>query len=105
VGEPYRRTAQFTLGESAAYTFNLWHETVALSPLDAQVMPLLDGTRDRAALVEEMLAIARSGLIRIELDGTLVTDESDLREVLGQFVDAMPERLEEMKLLRVSDPE
>jgi methyltransferase-like protein len=67
------------------------------------VLPLLDGTRDRAALVEEMLGIARAGLIRIELDGTLVTDESDLREVLGQFVDAMPQRLEEMKLLRVRD--
>ena len=102
VDESFRRMAEFTLEDGEAYTFNLWHETVALSPLDAHALPLLDGTRDREALVEEMLAIARANLIRIELDGSPVSDETDLRNVLAQYVDALPERLQEMKLARVS---
>jgi SAM-dependent methyltransferase len=102
--EPFRRIAEFTNGDHEAVTFNLWHETVALSPLDGHLLPLLDGTRSRDALVEELLAIARANLIRIELDGRRVSDEAELRDVLAQYIDAMPQRLEEMKLLRVGEP-
>lgn len=104
LNEPFRRIAEFTNGDREAVTFNLWHETVALSPLDGHLLPLLDGTHSRDALVEELLAIARANLIRIELDGRRVSDEAELRDVLAQYIDAVPQRLEEMKLLRVGDP-
>jgi SAM-dependent methyltransferase len=102
--EPFRRIAEFMCGNREAFTFNLWHETVALSPLDGHLLPLLDGTRNRDALVEEMLAIVHANLIGIELDGRRVTDEAELRDVLAQYVEAVPQRLEEMKLVRVGDP-
>jgi hypothetical protein len=58
-----------------------------------------DGTRDSEELVEELLRLARKGRIRIELDdGRVLTDEALLRDVFTQYVDALPERPEEMKL-------
>ncbi|SBS78656.1 Methyltransferase type 12 [uncultured Mycobacterium sp.] len=100
VNESLRRVAEFTLGEGDdAYTFNVWHETVALGSLDAHGLILLDGTRDSAALVQELLRLARDGRIHLELDdGLVLTDEVVLRDVFTQYVDILPERLEEMKL-------
>jgi methyltransferase-like protein/SAM-dependent methyltransferase len=100
VDESFRRVAEFTLSKSDdAYTFNVWHETVALGSLDAHGLILLDGTRDSAALVEELLRLAREGRIHLELDdGQVLTDEAVLRDVFTQYVEVLPERLEEMKL-------
>ncbi|WP_319435456.1 class I SAM-dependent methyltransferase [Mycobacterium sp. RTGN5] len=100
VNETLRRVAEFALREGGdVYTFNLWHETVALGPLDAHGLTLLDGTRDSAVLVDELLRLAREGQLNVELDdGQLLTDEASLRDVFTQYVDVLPERLEEMKL-------
>lgn len=96
--EPFRRIAESTRGDREPYTYNFWHETVDLTPLVAHLLALLDGTRDANALVDEMLTAARAGTIRIELDGTPVSDEMVLRDVLTQYVNALPELLDEMKL-------
>jgi SAM-dependent methyltransferase len=87
--ETARRMAELTREESDASTFNLWHETLILSPLDRQLLPLLDGTRDHDSLVEAVLAIDRENPIGIE------------RDALEEHIDATPQRLAEMMLLRV----
>ena len=89
VDESARRMAELTRTQRDASTFNVWHETQILSPVDRHLLPLLDGTRDRDALVEELVAIDREN--PIEFEG----------ETLAEHVDAMPQRLAEMKLLRV----
>jgi methyltransferase-like protein/SAM-dependent methyltransferase len=99
--ETARRMAELTRTESDASTFNLWHETLILSPVDRHVLPLLDGTRDRDALVEALVAIDRENPIPIEHDGKQVSGEAELRDALAEHIDAMPHRLAEMKLLRV----
>jgi methyltransferase-like protein len=98
--ESLRRVAEFALQKGGdAYTFNLWHETVGLGSLDAHGLILADGTRDPAALVDELLKSAREGRLQVELDdGQVLTDEVVLRNVLTQYVDVLPERLREMKL-------
>ena len=88
--ETARRMAELTRGATDASTFNLWHETHLLSPVDRHLLPLLDGTRDGNALVEALLAIAREDPFPIEGDG------------LAEYIDALPQHLAEMKLLRVS---
>jgi methyltransferase-like protein len=100
--ETARRMAERTRGQIDASTFNLWHETQILSPVDRHLLPLLDGTRDRNALVEDLLAIAREDPIPIERDGKQLSGEAELREALAEHVDALPEHLAEMKLVRVS---
>lgn len=100
VVETFRRIAEFTLHNSHdAYTFNLWHETIGLGSLDAHGVILADGTRDSAALVAELVRLASEGRLQIELDdGQVLTDEAVLREVFTQYVEMLPQRLEEMKL-------
>jgi methyltransferase-like protein/SAM-dependent methyltransferase len=82
--EKARRMVELTGDDSQASTFNIWHETHMLSSLDFHLLPLLDGTRDRDALIEALLPVV-----------------SMERDVLGEYIDALPERLAEMKLLRV----
>jgi methyltransferase-like protein/SAM-dependent methyltransferase len=101
--EPVRRMAELTRGDAEASTFNLWHETVMLSPLDRHLLPLLDGTRDRDALVEALTALAREEHIRLEHDGEIATDEAQMRVAAAGQVDAVPQRLASMKLWRVGD--
>lgn len=101
--EPARRMAELTRGDADALTFNLWHEMVPLSPVDRYLLPLLDGARDRDALVEALLDVARDDLIRFECDGTRVSGDTRLRAAVAEHIDAVPQRLAAMKLLRTSD--
>jgi methyltransferase-like protein/2-polyprenyl-3-methyl-5-hydroxy-6-metoxy-1,4-benzoquinol methylase len=88
--ETARRMAELTSRKVDASTFNLWHETHLLSPVDRHLLPLLDGTRDRDALIAALLAITREEQIDFGRDG------------LAEYIDALPQHLAEMKLLRVS---
>jgi methyltransferase-like protein len=80
---------------------NLWHEDVKLTVVDKHLLPLLDGTRDNAELKEELLFIALADLIRFQRDGERLTDDADIRAAVAEHVDALPERLEQMRLLRM----
>jgi methyltransferase-like protein len=101
--ESARRMAELTRGDADAWTFNLWHETQLLSPLDRQLLPLLDGTRDREALIDALTALARQDVIRFERDGAILTEEAQQRAAAADEVDALPERLAAMKLWHVDD--
>ena len=98
--ETARRVAELTRTESDASTFNAWHETLILSPVDRHVLPLLDGTRDRDALVEALLAINRENPILIEHNDKQMSSEAELRDALAEHIDTMPRRLTDMMLLR-----
>jgi SAM-dependent methyltransferase len=99
--EAARRVAELTRDEGDASTFNPWHETLLLSPVDRHLLPLLDGTRDRDALVCALLEIAERKLINVERDGEPVSAAAELRDLLAEQVDELPRRLAGMKLVRV----
>jgi SAM-dependent methyltransferase len=84
--EPLRRMAELTCSDGDASIFNLWHEPLIPSPVDRHLLPLLDGTRGRDALLQAILRIDRDDPIGIE------------REALAEHVDGLAERLTEMKL-------
>ena len=97
--EMVRRMAELTRGDSPPRTFNPWHETVQLSAMDSHVLPLLDGTHDRNALVEALVAAVREGLVSFERDGQPVTEDAEVRAEAEGYVDALPQRLAKMKLI------
>ena len=97
--------AELVREDEDAYIFNVWHEGVLLPPVDRHLLPLLDGTRDREALVRKLLPLLRNDVIRFYRDGRHLTEEAELRNAAGEYVDATPQRLEVMKLLRASEPE
>lgn len=99
--EPIRRMAERTAAAGAgAKTFNGWHETVELTPLDGLLVPLLDGNRDRDGLVDALLARLREDQEHLDSGGTPVLDEPAMRTALGAHVDGLAARLAEMKLAR-----
>ena len=67
-------------------------------PVDSHLLPLLDGTRDRSALLEALLTIDRENPLRIERDGKHVSGEAERRDALAEHIDALPHRLAEMML-------
>jgi methyltransferase-like protein len=95
-----RRIAELTLGQPEASLFNIWHEAIFPSPLDRHLLPLLDGTRDRTALVDALMTAADELPLQFGRDGTLSSGEAELREALLDQVDTLPQRLSEMKLVR-----
>ena len=97
-----RRMAELARENANARTFNIWHETLTLSPVDGHLMPLLDGTRDRDALVEALLEFDREDLIRFERDGQRLTGP-ELRTAAAEYIDEIPKRLAAMKLFRGND--
>lgn len=99
--EPARRLAELTREDDVAYVVNRWHETMPLEPLDRFLLPLLDGSRDRDALLEALMEVFRQNVIQIDLDDGEVLGETDARQVLAAEVDALPQRLAELRLLHV----
>jgi len=95
--------AELTREDVDAFVFNQWHELLPLSPVDRYLLPLLDGRRNSHALLEGLLNVVGQGLIRIDLDDGGVPNEEGVRDVLAQWIDALPQHLEEMKLMSVCD--
>ncbi len=100
--EPARRMAELTRDDVEAFSFNSWHESVPLTALDRHLLPLLDGSHDRQALLDVAVNLFRENVIRIEHHDEELMDEAAVRDVLAEEVDALPNRLVESKLM--SDP-
>lgn len=66
---------------------NRRHEFVRPPDLERRLVPLLDGTRDRAALVEAAVGLALAGGLSVQRDGHPLTDPAAIREALGPAVD------------------
>ncbi len=65
-----------------AIVANLWHERAHLTPLNRQLVQLLDGTRNRSALLDSLAALAREEKIHLKVDGQPITDEARVRQLL-----------------------
>jgi len=61
---------------------NRRHEVVRLSDLAFRLLPLLDGTRDRATLTDVLTAQAIAGDITVQKAGQPIEDPAELREAL-----------------------
>lgn len=101
--EPARRLAVGTREDSDAYSFTAWHEMVVLAPFDRYLLPLLDGTRDRADLVDAMLGYVRRRAIEFRRAARQLTDDGELREVIATRIDRLPYRLAGMNLTQAAD--
>jgi methyltransferase-like protein/SAM-dependent methyltransferase len=69
------------------------HEGLRLDELLAELVVLLDGTRDASALVDELTARVLRGELPMERDGTPLTEATDVRAMLEPVVAAQLERL------------
>jgi methyltransferase-like protein/SAM-dependent methyltransferase len=59
------------------------HELVRLSDLDQKLVPLLDGSRDRLALVGQLAQFAMIGDLNVQRDNQKLADPADIQEALA----------------------
>jgi SAM-dependent methyltransferase/methyltransferase-like protein len=78
---------------------NLRHQLVEPSDMQRRLLALLDGTRDRAALVEALAAEAAAGRLAVEHDGAPVVDPERVRELLHERVEPTLRMLARQALL------
>ena len=93
--------AESSRWDANAFTFNQWHETLLLSPVDRHLVPLLDGTRDVDDLADALVALARDNVIPLDTgnqaDKQTMTDGA-LRDAAVSYVKELPQHLAAMKL-------
>lgn len=78
---------------------NLRHETVRLGDFDRQALLHLDGTRDRAALVDTLFDIVQRGLLTVCENQQPITDPQRLRLILQPALQEQLRRLARSALL------
>lgn len=78
---------------------NLRHELVHLSPFDAELIRLLDGTRDRPVLLEALLEIVRLGKLNVNESGQPIHDVTRVRAIIEEILDQRLPRLARTALL------
>ncbi|OWK43557.1 methyltransferase regulatory domain-containing protein [Fimbriiglobus ruber] len=66
---------------------NRRHEAVRMNDLDRHLLPLLDGTNDRPALIQKLTKIATGGLMNVQKDGVTLHDEKDVTTALTSVID------------------
>ena len=78
---------------------NLIHQSIEIEdPLVLQSVRLLDGTRDRAALLTSLVAFAKENGLQAA-DGRDITDEEEIRHLLDQRLAEHWQRLSKLALL------
>jgi len=66
---------------------NQRHETVGLDEFSRRTLQLLDGTRDRNALLDAMAKLVADGTLMVEQEGQKVAGGDPLKQILGDAVD------------------
>ena len=62
-------------------------QVVELNDLHRQIVVLLDGARDRTALVNHLVGLIADGSLNIEIDDSPVTNAEQVRQLMAQEVD------------------
>jgi methyltransferase-like protein len=78
---------------------NRRHERVLLDSLAGRVLPLLDGTRDRTALLEELVGLVANKSLTVEKDGKIVRESQELTKIMAIELDKALERYGRQALL------
>lgn len=70
-----------------------------LTDLDLRLLPLLDGTRDRAAILNDLVAKSLAGDLKVAKDGQPITDEGEIRTALQSVLEPAINNLAVQSLL------
>jgi methyltransferase-like protein/2-polyprenyl-3-methyl-5-hydroxy-6-metoxy-1,4-benzoquinol methylase len=78
---------------------NRRHEVVRLNDLDKHLVPLLDGTRDKPAIVAELTKVAQSGSLNVQKDGVTIYEPKEISGALTSVMDQALANVARMALL------
>lgn len=95
VALPHARAMATRIGVVA----NRRHEVIRLGEFDRHLIPLLDGTRDRPALVNKLTDITLGGALTVRKDDVPLTDKAEIHTALGMIIDEALGKLAKMAVL------
>jgi methyltransferase-like protein len=78
---------------------NRRHEVIRLTELDRHLIPMLDGTSDRPALVDKLTAVALAGALTVRKDDVPLTGKAEVHTALGMIIDEALGKLAKMAVL------
>jgi methyltransferase-like protein/cyclopropane fatty-acyl-phospholipid synthase-like methyltransferase len=79
---------------------NLRHESLPVHEFNRHLLRLLDGSRDRDALMQALLEIVVQGALVVQQEGVPVTEETVLKATLGKALDENLPKLAQAALLK-----
>ncbi len=99
-GERPRASALARLQAAQGPTItNLRHEMVNLDESSRHMLIQLDGQRDRAAMLDSLADLVKSGALSIQQNGQRVTEPAAVREALAASIDPVLKNFERAALL------
>jgi SAM-dependent methyltransferase len=78
---------------------SLRHHLVTLDKIDLLVIPSLDGTRDEAAIVDQMAALVAEGKLQLSSDSRPISGRAAVHAALGPIVQSSLRRIADQALL------
>jgi methyltransferase-like protein len=78
---------------------SLRNHNAVLEEVDRLVLPLLDGSRNRAAIVDAMSALVSAGRLNLVSDGQPISGPSEVHEALVSLVRSSLRRIADQALL------
>lgn len=78
---------------------NRRHEVVRLNDLDRHLVPLLDGTNDKAALADKLAKVAATGQLNVQKDGLTIYEPKEVHTALTSIMDQALANVARMALL------
>ena len=75
------------------------HVRVLVDEFRYRLLPLLDGTRDRKALLAEMTKLATSGALPLKVKDEIVTDQQIIKDMVEKSIDESLEHFYSMGLM------
>lgn len=85
--------------QQSEITTNLWHERIQLEAVDRQLLQLLDGTHDRARLVDDLVALVAQGVLTIRQHEAVVQEPTQVRGLLVEKLEESLRKFAQMALL------
>lgn len=96
VADPVVRRQALAIAPSKKHVANAWHETVDIGDAERLLLPMMDGTTDKAALVARIANVLREGRFS---GRDVVAAGSDPESQAEAMVNAILERMREFGLL------
>jgi methyltransferase-like protein len=84
---------------AGARVVSLRNHIAVLEEIDRLILPLLDGTRDHAAIVECLASEVAAGKLKLTADGEPIVEPSEVRKALASTVKSSLVRIAEQALL------
>ena len=78
---------------------NRRHEVIRLNDLDKHLIPALDGTNDKAAIVEKLAGVALAGQLNVQKDNITLYDPAEIKTALNSVIDQALQNVANQALL------